>query len=139
MKIPDTFRPLCPKCDTILDYWYEMVGKGLAITVSYCPICGWKDEKGKEENVMSQKQWWIRAYQKLLENMLSVKVWILGGNAIISAWLVWKFQTPDTIGTMFSDWCAFNGGVVTAIIGLREAFKVAKVKNGNGENKDVLV
>ena len=95
--------------------------------------------KCKEENVMSQKQWWIRAYQKLLENMLSIKVWVLAGNALVSAFLVYKFQTPETIGTLFSDWCAFNGGVVTAIIGMREAFKVAKVKNGNGENKDVMV
>ncbi len=93
----------------------------------------------EEEDVMNQKEWWIRAYQKFLENVLSIKVWVLGGNAVISALIVWKFQTPETVVSMFSDWCAFNGGVVTAIIGMREAFKVAKVKNGNGENKDVMV
>lgn len=96
-------------------------------------------DSNEEEDVMKQKEWWIRAYQKLFENMLSIKVWVLGGNAIISAFLVYKFSTPETIVSMFSDWCAFNGGVVTAIIGMREAFKVAKVKNGNGDSKDVMV
>ena len=94
--------------------------------------------KGKEENVMAQKQWWVRAYQKLFENLISIKVWVLAGNALVSAWLVWRFSTPETIGSMFSDWCAFNGGVVTAIIGMREAFKVAIIKtngNGNGEEQ----
>jgi len=85
---------------------------------------------------MSQKQWWIRAYQKMFENLISIKVWVLAGNAIISAWIIWKFQTPETISSLFSDWCAFNGGVVTAIIGMREAFKVAIIRNGNGNGEE---
>jgi hypothetical protein len=134
-------RPTCKVCKEVrkeevyLDFDFNF-NEGVSYTI-FCPKCGWIN--GKEENVMSQsqKQWWIRAYQKLLENMLSVKVWILGGNAVISAWLVWRFQTPETIGSLFSDWCAFNGGVVTAIIGMREAFKVALVKvNGNGEERE---
>lgn len=88
---------------------------------------------------MSQKEWWIRAYQKLIENCLSIKVWVLMGNAVISALLVWKLHTDGNVAEMFSDWCAFNGGVVTAIIGMREAFKVAKVKSENGNGKDVMV
>jgi len=93
----------------------------------------------KEENVMSQKEWWIRAYQKLIENLLSVKVWILGGGIIISSIVVFHIASlpevePETLVSLFSDWCAYNGGVVTAVLGLREAFKVAKL-NGNGEKK----
>lgn len=93
----------------------------------------------KEENVMSQKEWWVRAYQKLIENMLSVKVWILGGGIILSSVMVWHIAgleevEPETLVSLFSDWCAYNGGVVTAVLGLREAFKVAKL-NGNGEEK----
>lgn len=133
-------RPMCKTCDeeVYLDFKFNEDG---SYTI-FCPKCGWI--KGKEENVMaSQKQWWINAYQKLGENLLSIKVWVLAGNAIISAWLVWRFQTSETIGSLFSDWCAFNGGVVTAIIGMREVFKVALVKkngNGNGDGeKKVMV
>jgi len=91
--------------------------------------------KGKEENVMSQKEWWIRAYQKFIENFISIKVWVLMGNAVISAYLVYKLHTEANVAEMFGDWCAFNGGVVTAIIGMREAFKVAKIRNGNGNDE----
>ena len=116
----------------------------------YCPICYMnklripetfvkRPRELKEENVMSQKEWWIRAYQKLIENMLSVKVWILGGGIIISSVVVFHIAgleevEPETLVSLFSDWCAYNGGVVTAVLGLREAFKVAKL-NGNGEEK----
>lgn len=118
----------------------------------YCPICYMnkvikipktfvpeKVKEMKEEDVMSQKEWWIRAYQKLIENMLSVKVWILGGGIIISSVVVFHIAgleevEPETLVSLFSDWCAYNGGVVTAVLGLREAFKVAKL-NGNGEEK----
>jgi hypothetical protein len=124
---------MCEKCKEYLDFDFNDDG---SYTI-FCPKCGWV--KGKEEDVMAQKEWWIRAYQKLVENVLSIKVWVLTGNALISAWLVWKFQTPETIGSLFNDWCAFNGGVVTAIIGMREAFKVSKVRNGNGNGKDVMV
>jgi len=98
-----------------------------------------KVKEMKEEDVMSQKEWWIRAYQKLIENMLSVKVWILGGGIIISSVVVFHIAgleevEPETLVSLFSDWCAYNGGVVTAVLGLREAFKVAKL-NGNGEEK----
>ena len=118
----------------------------------YCPICYMnkvikipktfvpeKVKEMKEEDVMSQKEWWIRAYQKLIENMLSVKVWILGGGIVISSIVVFHIASlpevePETLVSLFSDWCAYNGGVVTAVLGLREAFKVAKL-NGNGEEK----
>jgi hypothetical protein len=126
-------RPTCDKCDVHLDFDFNDDGSYRI----FCPKCGWI--KGKEENVMSQKEWWIRAYQKLIENMLSIKVWVLAANALVSAFLVYKLHTEANVAEMFSDWCAFNGGVVTAIIGMREAFKVAKVKNGNRENKDVMV
>ena len=104
-----------------------------------CPICS---DGVKEENVMGkQTEWWIRAYQKLFENLLSVKVWILGGGLLVSSVVVFKFSQiegvkPDTLVDLFSDWCAYNGGVVTAVLGLREAFKVAKIKNGNNGDEE---
>ncbi len=129
-------RPMCPVCieEIYLDYEFRDDGSYSRI---FCPKCGWT----KGEDVMSsQKEWWIRAYQKLIENLLSVKVWILGGGIIISSVMVWHIAgleevKAETLVSLFSDWCAYNGGTVTAVLGLREAFKVAKIKNGNGKEK----
>ena len=128
-------RPMCPECieEVYLDYEFRDDGSYSRI---FCPKCGWT----KGEDVMNQKEWWIRAYQKLIENLLSVKVWILGGGIIISSLMVWHIASlpevkAETLVSLFSDWCAYNGGTVTAVIGLREAFKVAKIKNGNGNDE----
>ncbi len=133
------FRPMCPECteEVYLDFKFRDDG---SVSKLFCPKCGWT--KVKEEDVMSsQKEWWIRAYQKLVENLLSVKVWILGGGMIISSIMVWHIAgleevKAETLVSLFSDWCAYNGGTVTAVLGLREAFKVAKIKNGNGKEKN---
>jgi len=128
---------MCPECteEEYLDFKFRSDG---SVSKLFCPKCGWT--KVKEEDVMKQKEWWIRAYQKLIENLLSVKVWILGGGMIISSIMVWHIAgleevKAETLVSLFSDWCAYNGGTVTAVIGLREAFKVAKIKNGNGKEK----
>jgi NAD-dependent SIR2 family protein deacetylase len=134
----ELLRPYCPECDIPLQYNHLADGSYNRI---FCPKCGYrKGEVLKEEDVMNQKEWWIRAYQKFIENLLSVKVWILGGGIIISSLMVWHIAgleevKAETLVSLFSDWCAYNGGTVTAVIGLREAFKVAKIKNGNGEEK----
>lgn len=130
-------RPMCPECTEEVYLDFKFMDDG-SVSKLFCPKCGWT--KGKEEDVMSQKEWWIRAYQKLVENLLSVKVWILGGGLIISSIMVWHIAgleevKAETLVSLFADWCAYNGGTVVSVIGLREAFKVAKIKNGNSEEK----
>lgn len=63
------------------------------------------------------------AMRKFVENMLSVKVWVIIFLLVIStAMLINGFITGDV-------WAAVNGGVISTVFALREGFKVAKVKS----------
>lgn len=65
------------------------------------------------------------AKQKLIENILSIKVWIIFAILGISTWLVLVGIITGTL------WVTANSGTITAIVGLREAFKVTKIKTDN--------
>ena len=74
--------------------------------------------------------------RKLIENCLSLKMWILVMFVGISSYLVMQ-------GKMSGDvWATANGTVVPIILGTREIFKIRKIKELNtGEeltNKDIL-
>jgi len=69
------------------------------------------------------KLFWINVGKKVIETIISVKVWIIFSLLIISTYLLINgFLDGKT-------WAAINGGVISTIVGLREAFKVAKVKS----------
>ena len=68
------------------------------------------------------KMFWKLAGEKFIENILSVKVWVIFALVFITTIMVW---TGKMNGDVFA---AVNGGVISTVFGLREAFKVAKVK-----------
>lgn len=68
------------------------------------------------------KQFWKGAGVKLVENLLSIKVWTIFALLIVSSLLVWfDKMSGDT-------YAALNGGVISTVYALRESFKITKVK-----------
>ena len=81
------------------------------------------------------KEFWSSAGVKLVENLLSVKVWTIFALLFISAFLVWY-------GKMSGDvFAAVNGGVISTVYALREGFKITKIKalKDSADIKDVKV
>jgi hypothetical protein len=79
----------------------------------------------KEEARKWRQLWW----RKLFENFVSVKVWVIFLLLFVSAVLCYKGKVSS------EGFVSVNGTVISIVFGLREGFKVAKVKNGNGEEK----
>jgi len=69
--------------------------------------------------------------KKFLENILSIKVWIIFSLLAISTIMVYTGQLSGDV------WATVNGGVISTVCAVREAFKVAKIK-ANGAGKDVM-
>lgn len=70
------------------------------------------------------------AKKKLIENLLSVKVWVIVLILITSTILVvFNYLSGDA-------WATVNAGIVATVIGCREAFKVAKVRETH--NKEMM-
>lgn len=79
---------------------------------------------------MSELNFKTKALRKLVENLLSVKVWFVLSVLGISTAMV-------LIGKLTGDvWSAVNGGVISTICTMREGFKIAKIQNE--ENTDLM-
>ncbi len=78
------------------------------------------------------KKFWIKAGRKLVENLLSVKVWIMFSYLIVSTLLLVYGFIDGTI------WAASNGGIISTVCAIREAMKVAKIKS-NDSTEDMMV
>ena len=63
------------------------------------------------------------AKQKFVENLLSVKVWIVFSVLILSSLFLYLGLLTGAV------WGSVNGGVISTICALREAFKVARVRS----------
>lgn len=79
----------------------------------------------REEAKKWRQLWW----RKLFENFVSVKVWVIFLLLFVSALLCYKGKVTS------EGFVAVNGTVISIVFGLREGFKVAKIKNGNGDEK----
>jgi hypothetical protein len=81
-------------------------------------------ENGNEEvvNGISQHTFWHLAARKLAENFLSVKVWTIFVLMYISAWLCFDGKMTG------AEFATLNAGVISTVYGLREAFKVEKIR-----------
>ncbi len=71
------------------------------------------------------------ACQKVIENLISIKVWILVSVITISSFALWDNLITAQV------WSSMISGMVVTVFGLREGFKVAKIKALNeGDNKN---
>ena len=79
-----------------------------------------------------KENFWPSAIKKLVRNLLSVKVWIIFALLISSTKLL-------IMGLMTgAEWAAVNGGTISTICAMREAFKVSKVKSDDN-SEDIMV
>ncbi len=78
------------------------------------------------------KKFWNRVGVKLIENLLSVKVWVLVAFLVVSTKLL-------MMGLLTGDiWATANGATIAVVFALRESFKVAKVKSDD-DTEDMMV
>ena len=74
---------------------------------------------------MEEKDFMELAFEKLINNLLSVKVWILLLNYGMATFLCWNDKITGT------QWATAVATVTSTIIGMREIFKVAKVRSND--------
>lgn len=71
------------------------------------------------------KKFWVNTGKKIIETIISVKVLTIVTVLSISTKLVLlKLMTGG-------EWGAVNGGIIATIFGLREGFKITKVKSND--------
>lgn len=81
---------------------------------------------------MSELSFKTKALRKLVENVLSVKVWFVMSVLGVSTGLI-------LIGKMSgNEWSMVNGGVISTICAIREAFKIEKIASDSENNSDVM-
>ncbi len=78
------------------------------------------------------KQYWIRVGKKIVENLISVKVWIMFSFLVVSTYLLMTGFLTALI------WGSVNGGIISSVLAVREAMKVAKIKS-NDSTEDMMV
>jgi len=71
-----------------------------------------------------------KAKRKLVENLLSIKVWVVFSVLIVSTALVLLNSMSGSV------WASVNGGIITTICGMREAFKIIRISES--EDKDIM-
>ena len=76
------------------------------------------------------KQYWVLVGKKILETAISVKVLTIAALMTVSTMALWSGKMTG------GEWGAVNGGVIATVYALREAFKVARLKNGDNNGKE---
>lgn len=75
----------------------------------------------------------VRAWRKFVENLLSIKVWVIFSYMGICSILVWKGKMD---GVTFAE---TNAAVIGVVLAIREGIKIAKIKKStNGEDKNIM-
>ncbi len=78
--------------------------------------------KEKRKNVIG-RGFWLGVIKKLIETVISVKVIVISTVLIISTEFVYTGLMTG------AEWGMVNGGVISTVFTLREAFKISKVKS----------
>ena len=79
------------------------------------------------------ENYWVKLFEKLIDTFTSVKVLTMMFTCIISTILLFKGLVSG------SDWTKINATVVSVVMALREGFKVTRVKDMNGNAKDIKI
>ncbi len=78
------------------------------------------------------KKFWNKIGRKFVENLLSVKVWIIFIFLIVSTKLLIMGLLTAVV------WGSVNGGVISSVLAVREAMKVAKIKSDD-DTTDMMI
>lgn len=77
--------------------------------------------------------WWIMVGKKVIETIISVKVLVIFTVLLVSTNALYAGLIAG------GAWAGLNGGVISTVFALREAFKVNKIKSDTQESKDTFV
>lgn len=69
--------------------------------------------------------------KKVLETLLSVKVWTIAAVLVISTIMVYDGKVGGNA------WASINGSVIATVFALREGFKIRRIKTKTEENKEI--
>jgi len=72
---------------------------------------------------MFDKEFWNLCFIKVIETLLSVKVWVIFSFLAISTYLCIHGFVES------GHWATSNASIISVVFALREGFKTAKVKN----------
>ena len=83
---------------------------------------------------MNEKTFKKLVWRKMVENIISVKVWVIFTIILVSSIMVFMgFMSAPIFASM-------NGGIISTVFAMREVFKVAKIKQVSEEEaKDMAV
>ena len=77
-----------------------------------------------------------RCFRKFVENVLSVKVWVIFVILVTSSVFLCIGLVSGTV------WASLNAGVISTIFALRESFKISRIRTPDiviGNDKDIFV
>jgi hypothetical protein len=75
--------------------------------------------------------------RKILETLLSVKVWIIFGVLWLSTWLLTHVGVNGQSYINGQVWGTVNASVISVVVALREGFKISRIRKQNeGEVED---
>lgn len=74
------------------------------------------------------KEYMFNVLDKVIANITSVKVWILGATLLVSTIILYDGHISG------GEWVGINTSITTTIVGMREIFKVEKVRRLKKEN-----
>jgi len=78
------------------------------------------------------KKFWVKVGKKIVENLISVKVWVMFSYLSVSTILLAYGLLTAVV------WGSTNAGIISTVCAMREAFKVAKVKSDDDSNDMVV-
>jgi hypothetical protein len=79
------------------------------------------------------KEFIAKAFKKFVENILSVKVWVIAGYLVVSLSLVMAGKMTG------SDFAVSNGSIISIVLAIREGIKVRKISAAsNGATKEQI-
>jgi hypothetical protein len=79
------------------------------------------------------KEFIAKAFKKFVENILSVKVWVIAGYLFVSLSLVLADKMTG------SDFAASNGSIISIVLAIREGIKVRKISAAsNGTTQEQI-
>lgn len=74
-------------------------------------------------NFIKDKNYWVVVGRKIVETLISVKIWVIFSIMVTSTWLlIHQFIDGNVWGTV-------NAAVISCVIVVREGFKIKRQKN----------
>jgi len=89
------------------------------------------------EEKMTNKEYWSEVFEKVIDNLISAKMWIIYLVLTVTTILVWHGKISG------GDFTTINTTLITVVAAMREVFKIEQVKAmavvEDGKLKDISI